>query len=367
MRADQLGSLDVGVPVYFRQIKVGQVVAYDLAKDGQAVGIKVFVNAPYDGLVRENTRFWNAGGVDVSLDASGLKVNTESFLAIMLGGVAFETPVSLEPGEVAQEGQVFRLYASREKSYEKTYLEKRYFVLYFNGSVRGLTRGAPVEFRGIKIGQVLDVTLEASRDTLEFRIPVLIEIELERMSISGKETEAREKVLARLIERGLRAQLKTGSLITGQLYVDLDLHPEAPARRVVYAGKYPEIPTIPAPLQAVTEKVSKFVDRLEKLPLDQVVAELRSTVQSLDQAIGETQALIGRLDAEVAPQAKATLEQGQKTLASIERLTSSEAPVGQDLQRAIQELAETAHSMRILTEYLQQHPDSIIYGKGNNQ
>jgi paraquat-inducible protein B len=367
LTADKLGSLDIGVPVYFRQIKVGEVVGYDLAKDGQAVHIKIFVHAPYDRLVRNSTRFWNAAGVDVSLDASGLKVNTESLVSILLGGIAFETPVSLEAGEIAPADHLFHLYASREQSQEKTYLEKRYFVLNFSGSVRGLTVGSPVEFRGIKIGQVLDITLQARRDTMEFRIPVLIEIEPERMSIMGKQTESKEKVIEKLVERGLRAQLKTGSLLTGQLYVDLDFHPGAPARRVVYAGKYPEIPTIPAPLEAMTEKLTKFLERLDKLPLDQVVAELRSTVQSLNQAIGQTQALISHLDADVAPQAKATLEQAQKTLVSVERLVSSDAPLNQDLQQALRELAETARSLRVLTDYLQQHPDSIIYGKGNER
>jgi len=366
LQADKLGSIDVGVPVYFRQIKVGQVVAYELNKDGQAVTIKVFVNAPYDGLVRENTRFWNAGGIDVSFDAGGVKVNTESLMSIVLGGVAFETPVSLEPGEVAQEGYLFTLYDSREKSYQKTYLVKRYFILYFNDSVRGLSRGAPVEFRGIKVGQVLDVTLEFNREKLQFRIPVLIEFEPERLTLTGGTPNPQERLVDKLVERGLRAQLKTGSLLTGQLYVDLDVHPEAPARRVVYAGKYPEIPTIPAPLEAVTEKLTKFVDRLEKLPLEQTTAELRQGLQNLRDAIKQSQELVRHVDTDITPQTKATLEQVERTLASIERLTSSDAPLHQDLQRAIQELAETARSMRILTDYLQQHPDSILYGKGNN-
>jgi paraquat-inducible protein B len=353
--------------VYYRQIRVGEVEGYELVKDGQAVNVKIFVHAPYHELVREHTRFWNAGGLDVSLDASGVKVNTESFMSILLGGVAFETPVSLESGEVAQEGQVFTLYASREKSYEKTYLEKRYFVLNFKESVRGLDRGAPVEFRGIKIGQVRDIKLEASRDTLEFKIPVLIEIEPERISITGKETVAREKVMERLVERGLRAQLKTGSLITGQLFVSLDFYPDAPHGQVAYAGRYPEIPTIPATLQAVTDAVNKFVVRLEKLPLEQTVTELRQGLKALNETITQTRVLMSRLGEEVAPQAKTTLEQAEKTLASVEGLTNSDAPLHQDLQRAIQELAETARSMRILTDYLQRHPDSMLYGKGDDQ
>jgi paraquat-inducible protein B len=367
LKAKKLGSLDIGVPVYYRQIKAGEVVAYNLAKDGDSVKIKIFVHAPYHDLVRENTRFWNAGGLDVSVDASGLKVNTESFVSILLGGVAFETPVTLESGEVAKEGHVFKLYDSLEKSYEKTYLEKRYFVLYFNESVRGLVRGAPVEFRGIRIGEVLDVSLQFEREKMAFHIPVLIEVEPERIEIAGKKPTPGEKLLERFVEQGLRGQLKTGNLITGQLFVGLDFYPNAPRRAVEYAGKYPVIPTVPTPLQAASETLAKFLDRLDKLPLEQTLTELRQGVKALNETITVTQELVSRLGTEVAPQAKATLEQTQKTLTSIERLTSSDAPANQDLQQALREFAEAARSIRVLTDYLQQHPDSIIFGKGNKR
>ena len=367
LRADRLGSLDIGVPVYFRQIKVGQVVAYDLAKDGQAVNAKIFVNAPHHDLVRENTRFWNAGGIDVSLSASGLKVNTESMVSVLLGGVAFETPVNLEPGEVAKDGHLFRLYDNREQSYQKTYLEKRHFVLFFNESVRGLAPGAPVEFRGIKIGQVLDVSLRFESEKATFQIPVLIEVEPERIESVGKRPTPSDKLVEKFIERGLRAQLKTGNLLTGQRFVELDFYPNAPRREITYAGKYPVVPTVPTPLQAASETLTKFLDRLDKLPLEQTVTELRQGVKALNETITVTKELVSRLGTEVAPQAKATLEQAQTTLASIERLTSSDAPANQDLRQALREFAEAARSIRILTDYLQQHPDSIIFGKGNER
>jgi paraquat-inducible protein B len=367
LRAERLGSLDIGVPVYFRQIKVGQVVAYDLAKDGQAVNAKIFVNAPHHDLVRENTRFWNAGGIDVSLSASGLQVNTESMVSVLLGGVAFETPLNLEPGEIAKDGHLFRLYDNREQIYQKTYLEKRHFVLFFNESVRGLAPGAPVEFRGIKMGQVVDVSLQFAGEKMAFQIPVLIEVEPERITIVGKKPTPGDQLLEKFIERGLRAQLKTGNLITGQLFVELDFYPNAPRREITYAGRYPVIPTVPTPLEAASETLAKFLDRLDKLPLEQTVTELRQGVKALNETIAVTQTLVSRLGGEVAPQAKATLEQAEKTLASIERLTSSDAPANQDLRQALREFAEAARSIRILTDYLERNPDSIIFGKGNER
>ncbi|MGE5311029.1 MAG: MlaD family protein, partial [Nitrospirota bacterium] len=249
----------------------------------------------------------------------------------------------------------------------KTYVEKRYFVLYFNESVRGLTRGAPVEFRGIRIGQVLDVSLQFESEKTAFQIPVLIEVEPERIEVIGKRPTPSDKLLEKFIERGLRAQLKTGSLLTGQLFVQLDFYPNAPRREITYAGRYPVVPTVPTPLAAASETISKFLDRLDKLPLEQTVAELREGVKALNETITVTQGLVSRLGTEVAPQAKATLEQAEKTLASVERLTSSDAPASQDLQQALREFAEASRSIRILTDYLQQHPDSIIFGKGNER
>ena len=367
LKAKKLGSLDIGVPVYYRQIKAGEVVGYNLAKDGDSVKIKIFVHAPYHELVRENTRFWNAGGLDVSVDASGLKVNTESFIAILLGGVAFETPVTLEPGEVAKEGHTFKLYDSLEKSYEKMYLEKRYLVLYFNESVRGLTRGAPVEFRGIKIGEVLDVSLQFDSEKMAFQIPVLIEVEPERIEAVGKRPTPSDKLLEKFIERGLRAQLRTGNLVTGQLLVEVDFYPNAPRREITYAGKYPVVPTVPTPLQAASETLTRFLDRLDKLPLEQTVTELRQGVKALNETIAVTRGLVDALGKDLAPQAKATLEQAEKTLASVERLVSSDAPLHQDLQQALGEFSEAARAIRGLTDYLERHPDAIIYGKGNER
>ncbi|MBW1819299.1 MAG: MCE family protein, partial [Deltaproteobacteria bacterium] len=231
LKAETRGSLDVGDPVYFRQIQVGQVVAYEMEKDGQAVDIKIFINAPHHERVHKTTRFWNAGGLDVSVDANGIKVNTESFVAIMIGGIAFETPADSEPGPAAQEGEIFRLYDRREDIYKKTYVKKNSWLLHFQGSVGGLSVGAPVKFKGIKIGEVIDLKLEFDYDTMAFRIPVEIEIEPERIAMTGKQTIDRMGGNEILVEKGLRARLKQGNLITGQLFIDLDMYPDEPPRK----------------------------------------------------------------------------------------------------------------------------------------
>ena len=363
LKAQTRGSLDIGDPVYFRQIQVGQVVAYEMEKDGHAVDIKIFIHAPHHERVRKNTRFWNAGGLDVSVDANGIKVKTESFVAIMIGGVAFETPTDSDPGPAAQEGEIFRLYDRRENIYKKAYVKKTRRLLHFQGSVKGLSVGAPVKFKGIDIGEVIDIKLEFDYDAMAFRIPVAIEVEPERIAVIGKQTIDRQRGSEILVEKGLRAQLKQGNLLTGQLYIDLDIYPDEPPLKMIYGGKYPEIPTIPAPIEEITRGVTRIVDRLEKLPLEQIGNDLRDTMAHLNKSTEQLQKLMQNIDEKVVPATTATLEKTETTLTKLDRLLDAESPTGYELKQALAELADAARNISVLADYLERHPDSLVFGK----
>jgi paraquat-inducible protein B len=381
LQASSLGSLDNGSPVYYRQIQVGQVIGYDLAEDGRSLNIKIFINAPHDKLVRANTRFWNASGFDLKLDASGIQLNTESLVSIMMGGIAFDTPTSLEASGSVQDGQVFKLYESRQSIFERTFTEKRYYILHFEGSIRGLTVGAPVEFRGIKIGQVVDIKAIFNQKTLTPQITVLVETEPERWQILGETNLDDKSQMQALIAKGFRAQLKTGSLLTGQLYVDWDFHPDAPVAKVNLDGKFPELPTIPAPLQIITNRVNDLLTKIESVPIEKIgkdlgdtlenvkniteSAELLEAVRALDETLQETRALTKNLNANVAPAIAQTLNQAQQTLVSVEGTLGKDAPLQHELRQSLNELAEAARSLRVLLEYLERHPDALIFGKGN--
>ena len=363
LMADTLGSLDIGRPVYFRQIQVGQVVAYHMEKAGRAVYIKIFIHAPYHELVHSNTRFWNAGGLDVSVDANGIKVNTESLVTLMIGGIAFDTPMNPKPGPAAQENEIFRLYDKREDIYKKTYVTKDRWLLYFEGSVAGLSVGAPVKFKGIQIGEVVDINLVFDYDAMAFRIPVVVEVERERVALTGKRTVTRERGVEMLVEKGLRAQLNQGNLLTGQLYINVDMFPDQPPRKVIYGGKYPEIPTIPAPIEEITRGITKILDRLEKLPLEQIGKDLRETLAHLNKSTEQLSKIMQSLDETIVPAATDTLERSQTTLIKLDRLLGAESPTGHELKRALAELADAARNISILADYLGRHPESIVFGK----
>ncbi|MGD2184835.1 MAG: MlaD family protein [Desulfobacterales bacterium] len=387
LKATTLGSLEIGAPVYYRQIQVGQVIGYELEQDGQFLTIKIFINTPHHKLVRKNTRFWNASGFDLKLDADGIKLNTESLVSIMMGGIAFDTPTSLEAGGPAEAGHVFRLYQTRESIFEGTYKEKVHYILRFQGSIRGLTVGAPVEFRGIKIGEVIDIKAEFNQQTLTPQITVLVETEPQRWEIVGEARagleEYAKEAIGMLVSRGLRAQLKTGSLLTGQLFVDLDFHPDAPVAEIKYGEKFPELPTVPAPLQIITARVNELLKKIETVPIQQIGKdlgdtlqnvkrlsdsnELLETIQALNETLKDTRQLVLNLDSNVAPAIRSTLDQAQKTLVSVEGTLGKDAPLQHEMRRALKELAEAARAIRILADYLERHPDALIYGKGNAQ
>jgi paraquat-inducible protein B len=385
LTANTLGSLDIGAPVYYRQIQVGQVIGYDLDEEGQSLRVKIFINAPHDKLVRKNTRFWNASGFDLKLDASGLTLNTESMVSIMMGGIAFDTPTSLEVGGPAEEGHIFRLYETRASIFERTYTEKVHYILHFNESIRGLTVGAPVEFRGIKIGQVVDIKSEFDLEKASPRITVLVETEPQRWKIigtarEGKADDTPKDQLGKLVAKGLRAQLKTGSLLTGQLFVNVDFYPDAPKAELKYGEKFPELPTIPAPLQIITARVNDLLNKIETMPIEQIGKDLGDTlqnvkrlseskellqaVQALNQTLQQTRQLVQNLDSNVAPEISSTLDQAQKTLVSVEGTLGQDSPLQHEMRQAIKELGEAARAVRILTDYLERHPEALIYGKG---
>jgi paraquat-inducible protein B len=381
LKAATLGSLDIGAPVYYRQIQVGQIIAYELAKEGKHLTMKVFINAPHDKLVRKNTRFWNASGFDFKLDASGLTLNTQSMVSIMMGGIAFDTPTSLESGGPADVNQIFRLYETRDRIFQRTYTEKKHYILHFDGSIRGLTVGAPVEFRGIRIGQVADIKPAWDFETLSPKITVLIETEPQRWENRGEERVDSKKEIDMLVAKGLRAQLKTGSLLTGQLFVDLDFHPDAPEAQAKFEGQFTELPTIPAPLQLIATRVSSLLSKIETVPIEKIGKDLEATlenvknitasaeliqaVKALNQTLQETRELMQNLNTNVAPTITSTLDQAQQTLESVAGTLGKDAPLQYEMRQALKELGDAARSLRVLLEYLERHPDALIFGKGN--
>ena len=380
--AERRSSLDVGSPVYYRQIRAGEVVAYDLAPDGQTIRFNIFVRAPYDQNVFENTQFWNVSGFDFSLSARGVQLKTETLSTLLMGGIAFSLPEDSPSGNRAEEETVFTLFENVEASRVKHYAFKTRWLIYFNGSVRGLAPGAPVEFRGIPIGEVVDIKLVFDEETVAFDIPVLIEVEPERV-LSGQSLtgiEDLKPIMDQLVANGLRARLETGNLLTGQKLVEFDIHPDAPPDKIVWEDPYPRLPTLPGRVEAITSQIVGIINKLERLPIEQIAADLQATVQNtrklsgspalpralaqLNTALNDLQKFVNRLTSDVTPEILKTLQQVQSSLISARSILDSDADLQFTIKTAMDEVTKSARSLRVLTEYLEHHPESFIFGKG---
>ena len=363
LHSDDIGSLGVGSPVYYRRIEVGQVVSFDLDPDGSAVTLQVFVNAPYDQYVTTNTRFWHASGIDVSLDATGVKVDTASLAAIIAGGIAFQAPGDLPPEPTAPPNSKFVLASDREVAMHHAETEVLTFQLYFKETLRGLTAGAPVDFHGITIGEVKSVDLEFETDTHLFKFPVTINLYPERLrsklrngaQLPPSQAAQRERIDA-LIEHGLRAQLRTGNLLTGALYIALDFFPDAKKVTLDWTERPPRLPTQRGTFGELQAMVGGLTKKIDAVPIDRIGAELERT-------LADVRGLIKRLDAEVAPAAKDMLSDASKTLQAAQSTLSNDAPLQTELRQTLQELNRTTASMRELMDYLQRHPEAMIRGK----
>jgi paraquat-inducible protein B len=223
-----------------------------------------------------------------------------------------------------------------------------------------------VNFKGIKIGQVVDFSLQFDWKKKDFQVPVLIELEPERIEqIHGKARVGRKDLLELFVKRGLRAQLKSGNLITGQKLIDLGFHPKAPPAKIRYNEAYPVLPTIPQPLQQLMASVENIIDRLEKIPTDEIGRDVKTVLESVNNNLRKTETMFGDINEKVLPEITQALKKIQTSLSEIEKGYGADSSTNQELRKALDELGEAARAIRFLTEYLQRHPESLLRGKGD--
>jgi paraquat-inducible protein B len=367
LKGENMGSLDVGSPIFYRRLQVGQVTAYHLDADGKGVTMQVFVNAPYDKYVKDDTRFWQASGIDVSLDTTGVKVNTESLVSILIGGLAFQTPddgsTDVATAAEAQPRKEYTLFSDRAEAMQRHDRIVDSYVFNFNESVRGLMVGAPVDFRGIIVGEVSAIYTRFDPVNKRFSIPVEIHFYPERFTSrfkaggqSGRLSPDRRQLAEWLVAHGLRGQLRTGNLLTGQLYIALDFFPNAQKTTMDWSGNPPELPTVPGGLQSLQDSVTALVAKLNKIPFEGIGDNAKKTLADAD-------LLLQQLRTEVMPQARETLAAAQTALNSANSALQPDSSLQQGTAEAMRELGRTAAAFRTLADYLERHPEALIRGK----
>ncbi|VVO66997.1 Paraquat-inducible protein B [Pseudomonas fluorescens] len=370
LHTPDLGSLDIGSPVYYRKIPVGQVVAYALDADGKGVNIEVFIHSPNDAYVTENTRFWNASGIDVNVGANGFAVKTESLSSILVGGIAFRAPEYSPNDKSATEEKAFELFEDQQTALAPPNGKAQYLSLRFDQALRGLKVGAPVEFLGIEFGRVVSVNLDFDAKKRSFPVNVGIVIYpqrlgqahakmLEALKHDPNDEAAGVRLMGSFIENGLRAQARSGNLLTGQLYVALDFYPKA--EKVVFdpTARPVSIPTIPGSLEQLQEKLESMVNKINDLPIGRIAGNLDSNLVELRKGLAQ-------FNAKTLPGVQTTLADVSKTLQSASSTLAEDSPQREQLTQTLDELGRMSRSLRELSDYLGRHPESLIRGRPNN-
>jgi paraquat-inducible protein B len=368
LHAGDLGSLDIGSPVYYRRIQVGRVASYKLNDDGKGVTLQIFIERPYDKFVTTDSRFWNASGVDVSLGADGLKLNTQSLATVLAGGVAFlDSPGPHPHADPADQDAAFTLFDTQANAMAPPDGEPHYIRMRFDQPLRGLAVNAPVEFLGINIGSVVSIRMDYDEKTGNFPIYVGAVVYPDRLGTAHQKLVAlaRSKgdnddmshMMGTLVAHGLRAQAKIGNLLTGQLFISLDFLKNAPKAAYDPDARPLEIPTAPGNFDKLQEQLADIVDKIQKIPFDSIGNNLNQTLASLNKTLTQ-------VNSQVLPQFQDTLKGANQTLGTANNALSSDSPLQQNLTSTLQELQRMARSMRSLTDYLGTHPSSLIRGRG---
>ncbi len=370
LHTEDLGSLDIGSPVYYRKIPVGQVVAYALDADGKGVNIDVFIHSPNDAYVTENTRFWNASGVDIDVGANGFAVKTESLSSLLVGGIAFRAPQYSPNDTPAVEDKTFELFDDQQVALAPPSGKPQYLSLRFDQALRGLKVDAPVEFLGIEFGRVVSVNLDfdAQKRTFPVNVGIVIYPQrlgqahvkmLEVLKHDPNDEAAGVRLIGTFIENGLRAQARSGNLLTGQLYIALDFYPKAPKVTFDATARPVSIPTIPGSLEQLQEKLESMVNKINNLPVERIASNLDSNLVELRKGLAQ-------FNSKTLPSVQSTLADVSKTLQSAQSTLAEDSPQREQLGQTMDELGRMSRSLRELSDYLGRHPESLLRGRPDN-
>jgi paraquat-inducible protein B len=391
LKTGQLGSVTLGSPVFFRDISVGEVLGWDLGDMAESATVHVFVRAPYDKYVSDQTRFWDASGLSVKVGGNGVEVQLESLRALLLGGIAFDTQKGSAQAAASADGHVFPLFVNKDAAEAASYSRKIALVGYFPGSVRGLAAGADVTLHGLKVGQVTDVQIIYDPAKQEILAPVHFEVEPERIVGIGRHavTDVGAAV-DMLVGRGMRATLQSANLLTGQMLVALEFVPDAPPATVTRQDGAFVIPTSDSgSISGLEASAAELLRKVNSIPfdslgrnLDQTTAglndlvngaQMKQVMTSLNTTLSSARDMVRNLDAGLAPTMKKlpdiaanlqkTMTDANGLVVSLQSGYGDNTQFNRDLDHLMIQLNDAVRSIRSLADLLERHPEALIKGR----
>lgn len=344
--------------------------------DERIVYYNAFIKAPYHQLVTSNTKFWDVSGLSIDLNANGLSIQTGNIQTLLTNGVTFGVPTDMNIGEQVTERTYFDIYPNYEAADDERYKQSVKFVVLVSDTIRGLKVGAPVEYRGVHIGQVLSTNMlinNATRKIMkkELNIPVLIALQPGRVGLPDdqagvEQTELQNRVW---VKQGLKAMLRSGNLLTGSLFVDLQHYHDQPVDEVATFAGFPIIPTVTNEFSQIANKAGQFIDSLNKLPLEGLTGNANNLMHEITQTAKELQAVSKNLEQLLANANNDELTQNiASTLQNISRLTkdfSSGSKGYEDLRQTLQALTGAMEELNPLLNQLKHQPNGLLFNSGH--
>jgi paraquat-inducible protein B len=392
LKSKRLGSISLGSPIFYRDLDVGTVLGWDVGDLASSVTIHAFVRAPFDQYVRNDSTFWNASGLSVKLTGTGISVQMESLRALLLGGIAFDTPVD-STQKIAAANHGFQLYASYDEAQSAGFGQQLQLLSYFPGSVAGLDVGADVTFHGLKVGEVTEVALVYDPKLDQVVVPVHYRVEAGRIrNIAAAQGMDATALAEEMIRRGMRATLQSPSLITGQKIIALERVPDAPRAELKREGDVYIIPTSEVGgFDSITRSANELLSKINRIDFDKIGKsisaaavgldgtingpQLKKTMAALEAAMIDVQDIARKLDTDATPALKrlpAIAAQLQEAITKANRLIGSvnagygdDSRFRRDLDRLLPQLTDTARSIRALADLLTRHPEALIKGRTN--
>ncbi|MEX0605172.1 intermembrane transport protein PqiB [Marinobacter sp.] len=381
LKAPDLGSLDIGSAVYYRKVRVGEVVSYELDPSGEWVNLGIFITAPNDQYVTANTRFWNASGIDLGVTTEGIELDLQSLAAVLAGGIAFEVPAREPPAESASPENEFTLYNDRASAMAPDKGPAHSIHMRFDQSLLGLNEEAPVYFMGNEIGEVTSVTLDY--DARQQTFPVVVDARIyprlmgqaydQLLETVGNKADDENpkapmatRLFRQLVKHGLRAEARTSNILTGQLHIALEFFPGAQSTQASVSlvdSNQIVIPTQATNLDKMQDQLTSFLETLNSLPLDSISNNLESSLAELQQTLRSinNEALPTTLD--TLKGIEELMNSMASTLASADATLSPDSPERQRLGLALDEVERMSRSVRELSDYLRRHPEALLRGR----
>ncbi|MFY8328263.1 intermembrane transport protein PqiB [Pseudoalteromonas sp. ZZD1] len=374
--------LDVSTSIYFKNYKIGQVETATFDWKNQAMKYGVFINEPYQNLITVNSIFWVNAGVEIDLSADGINVNTGSLSKLLKGGISVGLPEQQAPGDVAEDGHGFSLSKSYKHALEERFYDFDYYLIEFEQSIRGLRPGAPVEYRGMRVGTVVEAPSNVMIDgvpahfkTDNTAVPVLVKIEYGRIyHNSDQAREFWQKSVDGWIKNGLRASLKPGNLLTGAVYVDFDIYQDAPEAQLTMVSQYQVFPSISSGITVLADQVSDVLNKVNNLKIEDSLAQIESTFNDYQALANEMRELLNKKDTQDLPgdinrnfaemtksmqQFDVTMKQFEKTMASYQQGSQFH----HQLQQTLSEFKRLSEELQPLTRGLNEQPNMFIFDK----